>query len=148
MSFGPIAMIAATALSVVGTLVSARAQSKAAEFNARVAADNADLARQASNREEERQRRESARKMSALAARAGKSGVTMSGSLLEVVEESARNAELDALNIRMEGAQREYNFLTQSSLATAEAKNAKTSGYISAAGALTGGAYNYWKAGY
>jgi len=143
---GPELMLISAGLQAVGTLASAHAQSKAMKAQAKINEQNAKMAREAAYREEARQRRESQRKMGALMARVGKSGVTATGSILDVVEESALNSEMDALNIRLQGAQKAWGFDAQADADRSAASNAMTAGYISAASTLTSGGYDYYKA--
>jgi hypothetical protein len=60
----------------------------------------------------------------------------LEGSPLEVLEQSARNAKLDELNILWSGDTRAQGYRATANLEGARASNAMTSGYLSAAGSL------------
>jgi len=140
-----IGLIASSAFSAMGAIQQGKSAQAAANANAQIAENNAAIARASSEAEESRRRRASEKEMGTLRTRIGKSGVTATGSILDVVEESVYNSEVDAMNARLEGAQQSTSFLNQANVSRAEGANAKRSGYISAAGTLAGGAYNYYK---
>ena len=74
----------------------------------------------------------------------GASGVTLEGTPLDVLEESAANAELDALTIRHQGELAARGYENTATLDTFAASGARTGGYISAVDELlTGGAKLY-----
>jgi hypothetical protein len=85
-----------TAISAVGQIKSGNAAEGAAEFNANIALEDAAI-------KEKQQRYTDQRTLSSGRAIVGASGVQMSGSPLDVMAESARQAELDALIIRRGG---------------------------------------------
>ena len=102
-----------TILSAVGFVVSAvdsiqRGQSAkaAANYNARIAENNAIAARQAAAAEASRERDRAMRLLGAQRAAYGKGGVQMSGSALDVAGDTAAQAELDALTILYGGEAR------------------------------------------
>ena len=74
----------------------ARAEAEAADYNAQVT-------RQEAAAEEARRRRESSRQLAQIRSGRAKSGVTMEGTPLMVLEESAELAEIDALSARWSG---------------------------------------------
>lgn len=140
-----------TALLIGGTLVSAmgaiqqgNAAAAAADYNARLAEQNATIATQQAA-EKERQQRILARKQIGSARAAyGASGVTMEGSPLDVLEESAYNSELDALTLRYGGQIESMGLRNQAALERMQGKSAKTAGYMNAGSSLLlGGAKAY-----
>lgn len=134
------AIIAAGAITQgVGAIRESRGEAQAAEFNADVAGQNAILARQQAAEEERRVRIQSRKSLGEARAGYGASGVTLEGSPLDVLEESAANAELDALTVRHQGRVKEASFRSQESLYRAQAKSARVGGYLSAASALLSG---------
>lgn len=94
-----------------------------AEANAQIAEYNAQLERRRGLAEEERRRRESAVRIGALKAAVGKSGVTMEGTPLLILAQSAAEAEVDALNARWSANQ-------SAQLDEMRARNYRTAGKI------------------
>lgn len=102
-----------------GARQQAEAQAQAAEYNAKAASYEA-------MSEESRRRRESERQMGSIRAGRAKSGATMSGSALQVLADSAMEAEIDALSARWSGE-------NQASLYRREAAGHKQAGRIATA---------------
>lgn len=136
----PFLQIAGTVISVAGHLQSGRAANATAKYNARVAERNAVIARQQAGAAEAAHRRDVSRRMGSIRAGFGASGVTLEGTPLEVLEDSAAMAELDALNIRYQGELRAIGFKDEAVLARAGGKQALTESRFRAASALFSGA--------
>jgi hypothetical protein len=62
------------------------------------------------------------------------SGVSLEGSPVEILEQSARNAELDRLNILWSGETRAQGYQNTAALEGSRGSNAMASGLLSAAG--------------
>ena len=122
----------ATAVAVVGTVASANAQANAAKYNAEVARQNADLATRNALMQEERHRAQVRKQLGDLRAGYASSGVQMEGSPLDVLASSVKNAELDSLIIRSQGATNAWGFSAESQLQRKRASSALTSGYLQA----------------
>lgn len=132
-------VVAGQALNVVGTIQESQSKIAAAEYNAGVASENANQTRIASN-EQERQFRVSSRKqLGQMRANYSASGVTLEGSPLDVLEESAMNAELDALQLRHGGEVKARAFENEMNIEKFKAKQAKSGMYLGAGGALLSG---------
>lgn len=130
------AMVGGGAVSAYGQLYQGEASAAAAEFNAQIAEQNA-IDSIARAKEEERRHRVMARKqIGDMRASFGASGVAMEGSPLEVMQESAANAELDALSIRHEGEARATAFRNEARLARFGGQTARTAGQIGAVSSL------------
>lgn len=117
-----IAQIGSAVIGAVGAKQQAESQANIAEYNAA-------LSRQQGLAEEERRRRESAVRIGALKAAVGKSGVTMEGTPLLVLAQSAAEAEVDALNARWSANQ-------SAQLDEMRARNYRTAGKINAGTSL------------
>lgn len=118
--------IGGTAMSVGGQLAAGNAAKATADFNAQKTIEEANI-------QEGQQRQQDLRTLSRAKAVVGSSGVELSGSPLDVLAESARQAEMNALIIRRGGV------LDAQSQEIA-GKNAQTSSRIGAFGTLlTGG---------
>ncbi len=117
---------AGTAVGVTGQIKAGNAAERAGEFNANVATEAATI-------KEEQQRMADRRTLASARATVGTSGVEMTGSPLDVMAESARQAEMNALIIRRGGVLDAYS-------ARVAGKNAKTASRFGAASTLLTGA--------
>ena len=96
-------MIAGTAMSVIGNLQEGDAAYDAAQLNASGLDENAKQVL-IKSKEDERAYRVIARKdIGAMSANYSASGITLSGSALDVLGEAAATAEGDAINIKRQG---------------------------------------------
>jgi hypothetical protein len=128
------------AMSAVSAVSQAQQQKSAAKYNQKVAENQAIAARQQAASNAEMQRRSSAKKIGSMQAAYAASGVSLEGSALDVLEESARNAELDRQNILYGGELRAMGSESTAALEKSRGDNAMSSGYLSAAGSLFKGA--------
>jgi hypothetical protein len=137
----PALQIAGTIFAAYGAIRQGEAQSSAAKFNAQVAQQNADAAAQQGDAAQQQQRRDAMRKLGLLQANFGASGLDPStGSPLDVFADSVANATLDNQTVKYNYQMKALGYQNSASLDSAEADNATTSGYLSAAGTLLGGA--------
>jgi hypothetical protein len=152
-------LIGGVAMRAAGSIVEGNAQASnyqsqqsAYDYNADVAVENSRIAWQQAGAREEAQRRRGRQVLGAQAAATAQAGVDVgSGSPLAIAAQSARNAELDALNIRYEGGLQARGFdieaenlRYQGRVAGQNAKNARRAGYWGAASSIIGGAANYY----
>lgn len=147
-----IAAAATSAASAIAAGQQARRQANqqaaAAEYNAAVAQNQATQAFAAGAERENIQRRQAAQQLSEQRAAFAQSGLDpSSGSALDVQLQSARNAELDALQTRYEGILTGQNYQQQAALGVYEGGVLRASGraaqrtsYVTAAGNLLSGA--------
>lgn len=139
-------MWVAAAAVVMGALVQAkgaqaqaRAQQQAAQYNASVADRNAVIAKDQAARDAEAQKRNSVRQLGGMRAAYGASGVTIEGSPLDVLEQSAAEAELDRLNITYKGDLKAMGYQEEATLDRFSGETAIQQGrYRSASALLTG----------
>ncbi|TXG77625.1 hypothetical protein E6Q11_02530 [Candidatus Dojkabacteria bacterium] len=134
---------AAIAMSAVGSAVQAfgqvsqgNAEFAAGQYNADMNQRAADQTRATAAEEERRLRIQSRKQLGDIRANYGASGVGLEGSALDVLEESASNAELDALTVRHAGETRARAFEAQANLERFRGRNARTAGYLGAATTL------------
>lgn len=127
------------AVGVVSSLSQAQQQKSAAKYNEKLAENQAVGARQEAAAAADRQQRQSAKTIGTMQASYAASGVSTEGSPLEVLEESARNAELDRLTILWNGEGRAQGYQNTAELERSRGKNAMASGYLSAAGSVMKG---------
>lgn len=152
-----IAVVASTAMSAVGAIqqgaaaaAQGRSQQQAQQYNAIVKQQTATAARQQAGAREEQQRRGARQLMGQQRAALAQAGIGMGGSALDIEEQSAVRAELDALTIAYEGDLQARGLLAaaqqdlfQGEAALAAGKNAQTASYISAGASILSGAANY-----
>ena len=125
-------------ISAIGSLSSAKAESDAAKYNAKMAENNALLARQQGEVAERAQRIRGEKAIGKMAAAYSASGVTMEGSPLDVLAESAGAAELDALTVRHNYLAKAIGYENTARLDETRADNAMTTGYFKAASSALG----------
>ena len=138
-----IAAVAAAVSAVAGAggaVYSGEMQKKAADYNADVANVNALMAQNKAKADEQAHRAMVAKILSSQRALYGKSGLSMEGSPLLVMEDTALQGELDALTIRYGGDVAAANARSQANLQRMQGRAAQTSGYISAGTTLLSGA--------
>lgn len=126
---------ASGAMNAIGAIHSGNSEAAAGEYNAQMAERNAALSRQQAAIEEQRTRTLAAKQIGNMRAGYGASGVAMDGSAIDVLSESAANAELDALTVRHGGEMRAQGFQNEALLDRYRAKNSKLGGYLGALGA-------------
>lgn len=135
----------AAAASAVSAISQANQQKQAAKYNEKVAENQAEAARNEAAANADMQRRRAAKQIGSMQASYAASGVSTEGSPLEVLEESARNAELDRLSILWGGETRAQGFENTARLEKARGSNAMASGMLSAAGAAIKGAASVYQ---
>ena len=149
----PVALAAAGGLmGAASSVAQGNAQAKAYEAQAKIAQQNARLAELQGVRELEKGAREEARFkqqqrqfQGTQRAQLAASGMQMSGSALSVLADTASGIEQDAAMLRFNTLQDKYardvqavNFRNEASAMSANAKNARTAGYIGGAASLIG----------
>lgn len=133
-----------------GSVAEGNAARNAGEFNAQIAENNARLSRQQAAEDERVFRVSSRKELGSIRSGYAAGGITSEGSAQDVLEESAANAELDALKIKHGGEVRAKGFEADAELSRAKGEAAQTSATFSAAGSLleaTPKAYSGIKAG-
>ncbi len=144
MQLAPALMLAGTAVQAIGAIQQGNAQAAAYKQDAANADTNAQIATaqgaERANRVRQRARRILAEQRAAL----GESGVVAeTGSNLSLVQDSATQAELDALSERYAARLETLGFQSQADQYRQQASQARVGGYTSAVGALLGGAASY-----
>lgn len=141
-----IAAIIAAVVTAATTIYASHEQSKAADYNAKVADVEAENARNKAAYEEQAHRENLKRILSSQQALYGKAGVDMSGTPLLVMEETAKQGELDALAIRYGGDVAAARARSEANLYKMKSSSAKSTGYMAAGSSLLTGAskaYSY-----
>jgi hypothetical protein len=137
--------VGAAVVSGVSAIAQGDAQRRSLHYSQDVARQNAKAAADQANVNEDAQRRLGAIALGRQAAGAAE-GSGLSGTNLDVFKQSAQAAEMDALNIRYQGALGVNSSTAQAELDGMSASNANSAGYLNAAaGALS--SYGSYKRG-
>ena len=123
-------------LGAYGQMQAGEAEAQAAEMNAQIAEQNSLLAVEQAKENERRLRVQGRKVLGDISSGYGASGVTAEGSALEVLKSSAANIELDALNVRHEGAVKASMFRNEAKLSRYSGQAARTTGQTMAAATL------------
>lgn len=133
--------LVSAAVGAYGATASASAQKDAANFNSKVAANNAQAQGQQAQYEADRIRTRNRQILGATRANLAKSGVSINdGSSQDVLLNSGIQGELDRQSALYRGATGAGASMGQSRLYGMQGRNAETSGYITAGSSLLSGA--------
>ena len=137
--------IAGAGVSAVSAIQQGNAAKAAADFNAAVGMQNAEIARNDAAAQASQMERENALRLGAIRAAQGKSGgAADTGSVLDVLGDQAAQGELEKQYAVYQGEQRARGFVNTANLDTASGKAARNAGYMKAGGELLkGGAAAY-----
>lgn len=123
-------------LAALGQIGGGIAEKEAGEYNAAIKRRNAAVHRDMAAAEAVQQQRKARKVIGSMRAAYGASGVTVEGSPLEVLQESARAAERDRAMIIYRGELRAIGAEAQASLDEEMGQSAERAGYLSGAGEL------------
>ena len=133
MCFDPLSMtLIGAGVSAAGSIASASAQSASYKAQAAYADRQAQMAAEKGNYDAAIQTRANDRKLASMRGQYLSGGVALSGSALDVLQESATQASLDEQAIRYGAQVQSDNYRFQSGLARSNAKSAMTGGYMGA----------------
>ena len=140
-------MVALSALGAVTGAVGAIRQGQATaasnDYNAKIAAQNAETARLQGNAADAALARDQQRRIGAAVAAFGAAGVdTATGSPVDVLSDITRSATLDRLTQKYNYRLRALGYEDQGSLDSSAASNARTSSYLMAGADLAQGGYS------
>jgi hypothetical protein len=134
-----IAAVAGTAVTVVGMQQQGQAQKKVANYNAKIA-ENAAISKRYEAEAQANKIRERAKRIrSTQITNYSKSGVTLSGSVNDVMYDSSLAAENDVLISLYEGKTASSNLHSQAALSRFEGKQAVINANYGSAGTLLSG---------
>ena len=128
-----------TAIEAFSSIDEGESKNKAAQMNADMALQNAQFSRQQAAEEERKFRLVARKHMGSMRAGLAASGLTTEGSALEVLEESAATAELDALTIRHSGEMRAAGYGMEADRQRRLGSMAEENGYMGAGVSVLGG---------
>lgn len=140
---GVVSMIG-TGVSIYGQIQKANADAAAAKYNSDLDLQNAQLAREQGAQDELKTRVMGRKVLGDMRADYGASGVTAtSGSALDVLQESAANAEMDALNVKHRADITAAGYEADAKLGVYRGQAAQTAGYVGAASSLLRGTSDF-----
>jgi hypothetical protein len=144
-------LVTGSVLSIIGTIASAwgaiqsgRQQEAAAKFASEMELGRAVQERAAAAIEERRHRKRSAKLLSTQKSLFLKAGVRMEGTPLEVITETATEAEFDAMLIRGGGYARSAEAMFRRGIYRMQGKGAREAGYLRAGTTLLTGFGKAW----
>lgn len=133
-------LAASTAVSAIGAITNGQATASADKYNAQIATQNATSATDQASAAAEIQQEQSRRAIGSTTAAYGASGITMDGTPLDVLANSASTAERDRQTILYKGQLQAAGYTDQAQLDRASATNALNQGDMKATGVLLAGA--------
>ncbi len=142
-----VAAVASAGVSAYGMYQQGKTQEAIGNYNAKVDQNNAIAARQQAEFDAQRIRDRNVRLRGAQTAAASKSGLSISGSVQDVMFDSGTQGELDALTSIYKGSISSNAQVAAARLSTFEGNAAANASYVSAGGTLLGGVANagqYW----
>ena len=143
----PYIMAASAVVSAVGAIRQGQAAKKAADFNAIINTQNAQIARSNAAAQAQQADREKYLRLGSIAAAQGKSGGEAGeGSVLDVLGDVAAQSEWEKQDILYQGEQRARGFTNTAALDTFSGKQARTAGYLKAGSELLSGGANAYVA--
>lgn len=129
--------IAGAAVSAIGAIQKGQADAGAAKYNATIARQNSVVALQQGEAAVQAQNRDARRRLGSMKALYGAAGVEGdTGSPLDVLADSTRMAELDALTTQYNYQLKSQGFDDQAALDDSNAKNSRTASYLNATSSL------------
>ena len=139
--------IASAVFSAIGAISQGQAAGDAADFNAAVQRQNAELALRDSKMRVSQSEREQFLRMGAIRAQygAGGTGRADEGSVLDVLADTAAQGELEKQNLLYQGQVAARGYQNTATLDDAQGANAERSGFLQAGAELLGGGAKYYQ---
>jgi len=137
--------MAGTALNLAGTVSQSLASSSAASSNAELAAMRRGASVFATQQKIFDLKRARLKTLGSIRAKAGANGITMSGSALDVLEDSAYMAEIDIQRAAIAGFMEAEGFKREEELSRNSARTAIGQGIVSSGGIILSGARDLLK---
>lgn len=134
-------------MQTVATLYEGKAAQQAANYNAQMIEQEAEIAQNVSRANAAAQRRRARAFMGTARAAAGQTGLGMAGSIKDVLDRSAAEAELDAMNIEYGGNLKAIGAANQAAITRWQGKQARKLGNIKAAAQIISAASGSYSGG-
>jgi hypothetical protein len=142
----PFVMMAGSAMSAMSAIQQGKAAKAAAEFNANIAEQNAQIEREQTISQVRQADREQYLRMGAIKAAQGASGGRAEGSVLDILADTAAQGELQRQDIVYQGALRERGHRNSAALDRFDGAMAKKQSYLKAGSELLSGAASAYSA--
>ena len=142
-----ILMAASGAAKTVGGIVSGMSAASAADAQAKLDRGNAVLAADQAGQREEALRRQGRQQLGEQVAGLAENGAGFTQTARDLMNQSAANLSMDALNARYDGTLQANNFMNQAKADRAKAHAGRISTWIGAGTNLLGGLSGYLNAG-
>lgn len=141
--FLPAMAVGAAGVQALGQLAAGESAKAAADRNAQMMRQEAELTRQQGVTQAEARDRRARELLGQQRAAIGQAGIGWEGSAQDVMLESATAAELDTLNTFYESELRAKGLMNQATITSWEGKQARRASRIGAVGSVLQGAANY-----
>lgn len=138
-SLGTALTIGSTALGVAGTLAQAQAQKKAANYNAAVQEQQAQIEQQKGAARATEISQRTRQKMAGVRAASIQSGLELTGSVSDVLDTVNQQGALDSMTALWDSSTRAQGLRSSAELERAKGKSAITAGYLGAGSSLLTG---------
>lgn len=141
MSFAPMMALGVlgSVVGAMGAIAQGNAAAAAANYNAEIAERNAQAARISAASEAAAVKRKTDRQLGTARAAIGASGITVEGTPLDVLAETAALGETDRQMVLWKGENQAVGYESEAELNRMQASSARTTGYFSAASSLLTG---------
>jgi hypothetical protein len=134
--------VAAAVVSAAGAYKQGKAAKAAAEYNAALSRQNAEVVREQTAQNVKQADREAYLRLGKIRAAQGASGGAQEGSVLDILADTAAQNEIDRQDIVYRGALAERGYTNAAALDQFEGSNAQRQGTMAAGAELLGGAAN------
>lgn len=134
------AAVASAAIGATAAYSQGQSQKNMAEYNAKMAQYQAQREQEAAADRAQRYQKEAQRRLSSMRAGYLASGVSMEGTPLLTLMESAQEAAKDEVRIKRQGDMVSWGLLSEANLSKMRGKSAYTQGVMGAGSSLLGGA--------
>lgn len=142
----PFLMVAGAAMSAMSAINQGRAAQAAAKYNASIAEQNSEVAREQTLLQVRQADRESYLRLGAIRAAQGASGGKEAGSVLDVIADTAAQNEIERQDIVYRGALAQRGYQNTGTLDEMSGRAAGRSSYLTAGSELLQGAGNAYSA--
>lgn len=136
----PIIMAVMAVVGAVSAIRQGQAAKAAANFNAQISEQNAQISRQDAKDQEIQQQRETYLRLGRIRAAQGASGGEQAGSVLDVLGDVGAQSELERQHIIYQGELRARGYTNTANLDRFQGKTASDASYMKAGSELIGGA--------
>jgi hypothetical protein len=138
-SLGTALTVGSTLLGVAGTLAQGQAAKNAAEYNAKVQEQQAEITNQQAGAKATEIAQRTRQKMSGVRAASIESGLELSGSVNDVLDTVQTQGTLDAMTAIYDGTTRAQGLRNSAALERSKGKSAVTASYLGAGSSLLTG---------